>query len=70
MMERLVVEIGRIRGASGGVVRKGERAEGIAVERQLPRDEVDALLLARFIEVLKASKQSVRMMMEKEESRT
>ena len=52
MMECLGVQIRCIRSPSGGVVREAERAEGVAVEGELARDEINSLFLACFEVVL------------------
>ena len=52
MMECLGVQISCIRSHSGGVVREAERAEGVAVEGELARDEIDSLFLACFEVIL------------------
>lgn len=57
-MESLRVQVGRIRCATGGVVREAERAEGVPVKGEIACDEIDALLLAGLVEVLRTCSMS------------
>lgn len=53
MVKCLCVKIGCVGSSSGGVIRETERAEGVAVEGKLTRDEVNTLLLSCLVVILK-----------------
>ena len=51
-MESLSVEVSCVWCSSRRMVGEGERAKGVAVEGELARNKVDALLLTGLVEIL------------------